>query len=205
MTLRRPRKPWRGNGKASSHWRKQVAAVARLYARIAEARNDAIHKATAAIAQRAGRVAVETLNVRGMTRKRRWARALRIRGRIRAAAASAPGTARPCARLTADPSSQLRHPLRWRNEALTLALRQCGGCGVRVDRDANAAADIRNDATAGNRSTAACGDCARPSRDGGGQRRRNGKVGPAPATRVIDCGAWCGLRLRNGLVPWPTR
>ena len=48
----------------------------RLHARIVNVRNDNHHKATTAIAKSAGRVVVETLNVSGMVRNRRLARAI---------------------------------------------------------------------------------------------------------------------------------
>ena len=47
-----------------------------LHARIVNVRNDNHHKATTAIAKSAGRVVVETLNVAGMMRNRRLARAI---------------------------------------------------------------------------------------------------------------------------------
>ena len=48
----------------------------RLHARIVNVRNDNHHKATTAIAKSAGRVVVESLNVAGMVRNRRLARAI---------------------------------------------------------------------------------------------------------------------------------
>ena len=47
-----------------------------LYARVVNVRNDNHHKATTAIAKASGRVVVETLNVAGMVRNRRLARAI---------------------------------------------------------------------------------------------------------------------------------
>ena len=48
----------------------------RLHTRIVNVRNDNHHKVTTAIAKSAGRVVVETLNVSGMVRNRRLARAI---------------------------------------------------------------------------------------------------------------------------------
>ena len=48
----------------------------RLHARIVNVRNDNHHKATTVIAKASGRVVVETLNVSGMVRNRRLARAI---------------------------------------------------------------------------------------------------------------------------------
>ena len=48
----------------------------KLHGRIVNVRNDNHHKATTAIVKSAGRVVVETLNVAGMIRNRRLARAI---------------------------------------------------------------------------------------------------------------------------------
>ena len=60
-----------------SNRRERLSARRRnLHARIVNVRNDHHHKATTAIAKVSGRVVVETLNVPGMLRNRRLARAI---------------------------------------------------------------------------------------------------------------------------------
>lgn len=54
--------------KFSKNWRKQQAKVARIYAKIANVRKDALHKATTAIAKNHGIVIVEALRVQNMTK-----------------------------------------------------------------------------------------------------------------------------------------
>lgn len=53
--------------KGSSNYRKAKAKVARVHARIADARNDFLHKASAAISKDHAVVCIEDLNVRGMS------------------------------------------------------------------------------------------------------------------------------------------
>ena len=62
------------HGKAvpSNRRERLYARRRKLHARIVNVRNDNHHKATTAIAKSAGRVVVETLNVAGMAKNRRW-------------------------------------------------------------------------------------------------------------------------------------
>ena len=63
----------------SNHSNRRERLYARrrnLHTRVVNVRNDHHHKATTAIAKTAGRVVVETLNVAGMVRNRRLARAI---------------------------------------------------------------------------------------------------------------------------------
>ena len=66
------------HGKSNhSNRREQLyARRRRLHARVVNVRNDNHHKATTAISKSAGRVVVETLNVAGMVKNRRLARAI---------------------------------------------------------------------------------------------------------------------------------
>ena len=122
----------------------------RLHARVVNVRNDNHHKATTAIAKSAGRVVVETLNVAGMMRNRRLARAI-------ADAGMSGFLARleyKCLWYGAEyvkadrwfASSKLCSHCGWRNEDLTLSEREwrCGGCGVLNNRDYNAALNLSN-------------------------------------------------------------
>ena len=66
------------HGKSNQSNRRERLYVKRrrLHSRIVNVRNDNHHKATTAITKSAGRVVVETLNVAGMMRNRRLARAI---------------------------------------------------------------------------------------------------------------------------------
>jgi putative transposase len=68
--------------------RKSAARLARIHARVANLRADALHKATTALAERYERVVVEDLNVAGMVANRRLARAVSDPG-VRGGAADA--------------------------------------------------------------------------------------------------------------------
>ena len=140
------------HGKSShSNRRKQLYARRRqLHARVVNVRNDNHHKATTAIAKSASRVVVETLNVAGMMLNRCLARAIADAGM------SGFLTKLEYKRRwygaefeKADrwyPSSKLCSHCGWKNDDLALSDREwwCGGCGVRNDRDANAAENLAN-------------------------------------------------------------
>ena len=137
-----------GRGSQSNRRERLYAQRRNLHARIINVRNDNHHKATAAIAKSAGRVVVETLNVAGMIRNRRLARAI-------ADAAMAGFLAKleyKCAWYGAEhvkadrwfASSTLCAHCGWKNEELTLSDREwwCGGCGALNERDHNAAVNL---------------------------------------------------------------
>jgi putative transposase len=62
--------------KGSFRWRKLKLQVARLQERIANIRKDAIHKLTTYLCQKYGHIAIEDLNVAGMLKNRKLARAI---------------------------------------------------------------------------------------------------------------------------------
>ena len=122
----------------------------RLHARIVNVRNDNHHKATTAIAKSCGRVVVETLNVSGMMRNRRLARAIADAGM----SGFLSKLEYKCAWYGAEyvkadrwyASSKLCAHCGWKNEDLTLSDREwrCGGCGALNERDYNAAMNLSN-------------------------------------------------------------
>src|SRR6266699_522252 len=79
VSLRRLRRASRAHSRkarGSTNRRKAAARLARLHARVASVRADALHKATSQLAGRYETVVAEDLNVAGMTRNRRLARAV---------------------------------------------------------------------------------------------------------------------------------
>ena len=137
----------------STHSNRRERLYARrrnLHARTVNVRNDHHHKATTAIAKSAGRVVVETLNVSGMIRNRRLARALSDAGM----SGFLSKLEYKCAWygtefVKADrwfASSKLCAHCGWKNDDLTLSDREwwCGGCGVLNERDYNAAVNLEN-------------------------------------------------------------
>ena len=136
-------------GSVPSNRRQRLYARRRkLYARIANVRNDNHHKASTAIAKRASRVVVESLNFAGMVRNRRLARAIADAGMSGFLSKLEYKCLWYGAELVkADrffPSSKLCAHCGWKNEALTLSDRSwwCGGCGALNERDSNAAANL---------------------------------------------------------------
>ena len=119
-----------------------------LHARVVNVRSDRHHKATTAIAKSGGRVVVETLNVSGMMRNRRLARAIADAGM----SGFLSKLEYKCAWYGAEyvkadrwyASSTLCAHCGWKNEDLTLSDREwrCGGCGALNERDYNAAVNL---------------------------------------------------------------
>ena len=122
----------------------------RIHARTVQVRNDNHHKATTAIAKCAGRVVVETLNVSGMLRNRRLARAIADAG-MSGFLAKLEYKCRwyGAEFVKADrwfASSKLCAHCGWKNDDLRLSDREwwCVGCGVLNERDQNAAVNLAN-------------------------------------------------------------
>lgn len=128
---------------------KAKGRVARLHARVADVRADAIHKATAMISNAYSTVCIEDLNVAGMVKNHRLARSLSdaALGEFR----------RQLEYKTARSGAALRVVDRWFPSSKTcsncgvvkakLSLSErtfnCDACGLSIDRDLNAAVNIR--------------------------------------------------------------
>ena len=139
-----------GRSNHSNRREQLYARRRRLHARVVNVRNDNHHKATTAIAKSSGRVVVETLNVAGMMRNRRLARAVVDAGM----SGFLTKLEYKCGwygaeYLKADrwyASSKLCAHCSWKNDELTLSDRAwwCGGCGALNERDYNAALNLSN-------------------------------------------------------------
>ena len=128
---------------------KAKVRVAKLHARVADVRADAIHKATAMIAQTYSVVCVEDLNVAGMVKNRCLARSV--------SDASLGEFRRQLEYKTARTGAVLRVVDRWYPSSKTcsncgvvkakLSLSErtfnCDACGLTIDRDLNAAINIK--------------------------------------------------------------
>jgi putative transposase len=177
-SLRRLRRASRAHSRkqpGSASRRKSAARLARIHARVANVRADALHKATAQIAARYETVVAEDLNVTGMMANKRLARAVSDQGFGAARRMLGYKSARNGGTLlVADrwyPSSKTCAACGWRKPTLTLAERTftCGACGHREDRDVNAARNLLKLAASGAESINACGGTVRP-----------GTAGPVP-------------------------
>jgi len=122
--------------------------LARVHARAANLRRDALHKLTTALATRHGTVVVEQLNVAGLLRNRRLARAIADTGMAELRRQLAYKTTwYGCRLVVADPfypSSKTCSACGWVKAKLTLAERTfcCEACGLQMDRDLNAARNL---------------------------------------------------------------
>ena len=135
--------------KGSARREKAKGRVSRLYARVTDARMDAMNKATTMIARNYSVVCVEDLNVAGMVKNRHLARSLSdaALGEFR----------RQLEYKTARTGAALRVVDRWYPSSKTcsncgtvkakLSLSErtfnCDACGLSIDRDVNAAINIR--------------------------------------------------------------
>ena len=134
--------------KDSNRRAKARAKVARLHARVANQRLDAIHKVTTMIARTYSTVCIEDLNVAGMVKNRRLAKAVSDAAFGEFRRQLEYKTARTGARLhVVDrwyPSSKTCSGCGRVKAKLSLSERvyRCDGCGLVMDRDLNAAVNI---------------------------------------------------------------
>lgn len=164
--------------KGSGNRRKARERLARLHARIAAVRQDALHKLTTSLTRRFNIIGVEDLNVRGMASNRRLARSImdasffEFRRLLEYKMAMRGGQVVVADRFFA--SSKTCSSCSHRVDALPLPVRHwvCPACGVRHDRDVNAAINLKNYAASS--AVSACGE------EGSG-RRRETRAKPASA------------------------
>jgi putative transposase len=190
--LRRASRAHSRKVKGSANRRKSAVKLARLHARVANVRADALHKATTSLACRYETVVVEDLYVTGMISNKKIARVVSDQGF---------GAARRMlgyktgweggALLVADrwyPSSKTCSKCGSVKAKLTLRDRvyECGVCGLVLDRDVNAARNLLSLAGSGPERLNDCGAGVRPGHSAGhaalkqepGTRKR-GKTGTA--------------------------
>ena len=144
--------------------------LAKLHARIAATRSDALHKLTSDLTRRFHNIGIEDLNVRGMVKNRHLARSIadigffELRRQLEYKAAMRGGQALVVDRFF--PSSKTCSGCGHKLEALPLAVREwtCPVCGSIHDRDVNAAINLKNMAVSS--TVSACGE------EGSGRRRK---------------------------------
>jgi putative transposase len=132
----------------SKRWRKANATRRRLHTRVTNLRRDGIHKLATALAARFGAVVVEDLNVSGMLRNRRLARRIadagfgEIRRQLRYKTTWRGGTLHVADRWF--PSTKTCSDCGAVKAKLPLHVRvfACEHCGLSLDRDVNACADV---------------------------------------------------------------
>jgi putative transposase len=164
--------------------------LARIHARAANLRRDAMHQLTTALANAYGTVVVEQLHVAGMLRNRGLARALADSGMSELRRLLAYKTRWYGSQLVvADrfyPSSKTCSTCGWVKAKLTLGERSfnCGACGLVLDRDLNAARNLaklaQNVAQSGWETRNARGADVRPGLAGRTVMKREAGTGPRP-------------------------
>jgi putative transposase len=174
----------------SGRRRRSAARLARLHARIANVRADALHKATTMLAERYETVVAEDLNVAGMTRNRRLARAVgdqgfgQLRRMLGYKSAWRGGTL-----LAADrfyPSSKKCSGCGAVKAKLALCERtyRCEYCGLVEDRDVNAARNLLSLAASGAERLNARGAAVRPGPAGHAVVKREPGTPPGGKTET---------------------
>ena len=149
QALRKAQQALSRKTKGSARRRKAQERVARLHARVADVRADAINKATTMIARTYSVVCIEDLNVAGMVKNRRLARSV--------SDASLGEFRRQLEYKTARTGAALRVIDRWYPSSKTCSacgavkaklslserVYRCDACGLSIDRDLNAAINIK--------------------------------------------------------------
>ena len=158
-----------------NRWKAKIK-LAKLHARIAAIRSDALHKLTTDLTRRFHTIGIEDLNVRGMMKNHHLARSIadmgfyELRRQLEYKAAMRGGLVMVADRFY--PSSKTCSNCGHKLESLSLSVREwtCPVCGMRHDRDVNAAINLKNLAVSS--TVSACGE------DGSGSSRKT-RVKPA--------------------------
>ncbi len=132
----------------SNNWRKAKSRLASVHDRISCIREDSHHKASTAIVRKASRMGIETLNVSGLLKNRKLAKALSDSALSRFLTMLKYKAERRGIPLTEAAmffaSSQTCSSCGSKKSELTLRERiyHCGECGFTCDRDVNAAINL---------------------------------------------------------------
>ncbi|MGJ5632539.1 RNA-guided endonuclease InsQ/TnpB family protein [Nostoc sp. CALU 1950] len=144
----------------SANWKKAQARIARLHQRIANIRKDTIHKLTTYLAKNHSTVVIEDLNVSGMMANRKLAKAVQDMGFYEFRRQMEYKTKLYGSKLVIVdrwmPSSKTCSNCNVKKEVLSLSERvfNCEHCGFSLDRDLNAAINLKN---AASHAVSACG------------------------------------------------
>ena len=148
--LKRQQKKLSRKVKGSNNRKRQILRVAKIHQNIRDARTDFNHKVSTAIAKHYGTVVIEDMNIQGMQRNHHIAKSITDQGWHLFKQTLAYKLAWRNAELIEigrfDPSSKLCSGCGHIKHDLTLSNRmyRCENCGLSMDRDLNAAKNIRN-------------------------------------------------------------
>ena len=146
----------------SNNWYKQLLKVQRIHYKIACIRNDTHHKVSNAIVKKASAIGIETLKITNLLKNRKLAKALSDSGlgnflsilKTKAEALGISITEADTFFASSKTCSSCGH----KKKDLQLKDRtyHCSQCGISIDRDINAAINLKP-ATAGHAESYACG------------------------------------------------
>ena len=148
--LARQQKKLSRKAKGSNNRRKQIVRVQKIHQQIRDARTDFNHKVSTAIAKHYGTVVVEDLNIPGMQRNHHLAKSIIDQGwhqfkqmitykmEWRQADLIEIGRYDPSSKMCSG-CGNMKHDLK-----LSDRIYHCNVCGLSIDRDLNAAINIRN-------------------------------------------------------------
>lgn len=170
--LKRAQKALSRKTRGSNRRAKARAKVARLHAHVANQRQDAMHKATTWLAETYSEISIEDLNVAGMARNHRLAKAVsdasfgEFRRQLEYKTARTGATLHVINRWY--PSSKTCSACGAVKAKLPLSERtyRCDGCGLVMDRDLNAAINIKVTGSAPETLNARGGTVRRSNRSG---------------------------------------
>ncbi|WP_130651539.1 RNA-guided endonuclease InsQ/TnpB family protein [Candidatus Williamhamiltonella defendens] len=181
--LRRVSRSLSRKQKGSANRNKAKHKLARLHARIANIRSDAMHKFTSDVTRRFHTLGIEDLNVRGMIKNRYLARSIadmsffELRRQLEYKSGMRGGLV-----IVADrfyPSSKLCSDCGYKLDKLPLSVRywKCPACGEEHNRDENAASNLKNYAVSSTVSV-----CGEEGSDSG----RKTRVKPSSAKQEVS-------------------
>ena len=181
--LKRLSKRLSNKQKGSQNRKKAKVKLARLHAKIANIRNDALHKLTSDLTRRFNIIGIENLNVRGMMKNHRLARSIadmsfyEFRRQVEYKSNRRGGIVFVANRWFA--SSKICSCCSYKLDVLPLSVRQwsCPACHVQHDRDCNAAINLKMMAVSS--TVSACGE------EGAGLYRKM-KVKPASVKQEVN-------------------
>ena len=154
--------------KGSKNWHKQKDKVARLHYRIACIREDAHHKATTNIVNRCSGIGIETLKVTNLLKNRKIAKALSdsalggFLSMLKTKAEMIGIKPKEADQFFASSKTCSRCGHKKDDLKLSERIYHCDACGISIDRDVNAAINLRNVAVGHTETQNACGVQVRP-------------------------------------------
>jgi len=149
--------------KGSNNFKKASMKLAKLHLQISNLRKDYLHKTTTETVLNYDQIGLEDLNVKGMSANRKLARHILDQSFYEFKRQLEYKSQMYDSKITvADrffPSSKLCHVCNWKNDNLTLSVREwtCPQCNTLHDRDYNAAKNLELLCTVSSTETQACG------------------------------------------------